>query len=680
MRQLAAIMFTDIQGYTALMQKDEENAIKIRKRHREVFESVTEKYNGEILQYYGDGTLSIFSSAVEAVQCGTDLQLRFKEEPSIPVRIGIHLGDIIYDQKDIIGDGVNVASRIEAMGLPGSVLISDKINDEVNNQSSIQTKSLGEFELKNITHPQEIFAVDHPGLVVPNKRQLAVKKEKIRFVSRRVGRIIGLVVFALTLAFLINLAVTRIFELWSPVEVDKSIAVLPFANLSNDPLQEYFSDGITEEIINHLARIEDLKVISRTSSMNYKNTEKSIREIGRELNVSNILAGSVQKYGDQIRVSAQLINVETDHNLWAETYDRKLSEIFSIQTDLALNIASTLEATLSELEMAQIEKKPTQNISAYNSYLKALHQFETYSKEGYYEAISLFQETIEADPNFAVAYGRLALVYVYLASWAGDLPPEEAKQKAVPIAQKALEMNENLYQAHNALALINFWFEWNFEEAEKRFKRGLEEDPGGANTIFYQQFLINMGRFEEALVLGEKALETDPLHFGIYLEMGLSHFFLKQYDQSEKILKEGLRLNPSILDLHNKLGKVYLNTGRYDQAIAQLEKGLGLSTARPPSMLAYLAIAHTRKGQTEEAHSLLEELKERRSEGEKGIAYFIAHIYGGLEDERLTLEWLEKAYADHEVELIWLKVEPQFKSLHDNPQFQDLLTRIGFKK
>ncbi len=188
-------------------------------------------------------------------------------------------------------------------------------------------------------------------------------------------------VFGLVLAFLVNLSVTKMSNLGSRVGHDKSVAVLPFANLSDDPLQEYFIDGITEEIINHLARIGELKVISRTSIMNYKNSKKSIREIGKELGVSNILEGSVRKYGNQIRVSAQLINVETDHNLWAETYDRELSEIFSIQTDLALNIANTLEATFSNLELEQIEREPTQNPSAYNSYLKALHKFETYSIE-----------------------------------------------------------------------------------------------------------------------------------------------------------------------------------------------------------------------------------------------------------------------------------------------------------
>jgi len=678
MRQLAAIMFTDIQGYTALMQKDEENAIKIRRRHREVFETVTKKYNGKILQYYGDGTLSIFDSAVEAVQCGTDMQLSFREKPDIPVRIGIHLGDIIYDQEDIIGDGVNVASRIESLGIAGSVLISEKINDEVTNQGSIQTESLGEFKFKNITHPLEVFAVNHPGLVVPDIKQIAAKKEKIRFLSQSILRIIGLVVFGLALAFLVILSVTKMSNLWSRVGHDKSVAVLPFANLSDDPLQEYFIDGITEEIINHLARIGELKVISRTSIMNYKNSKKSIREIGKELGVSNILEGSVRKYGNQIRVSAQLINVETDHNLWAETYDRDLSEIFSIQTDLALNIANTLEATFSDLELEQIEREPTQNLSAYNSYLKALHKFETYSIEGYYDAINLFQETIELDPKFDAAYGWLALSYIYLASWAGDISPDEAKQKALPIAQKALEMNENLYQAHNALALINFWFEWNFEKAEKSFIRGLELAPEGATSVFYQQFLINMGRYEEALVLGEKSLATDPLHYGIYLEIGLSHFFLKHYDQAEKLLQEGLRLNPYILDLHNKLGKVYLYTGKYDLAIAQLEKGFSLSSARPPSMLAYLAIAHFKKGQTEETHRILAELMRRQAEGEKGIALFLAHVYSGLEDIELALHWLETAYQDREVDLIWLKVEPQFENLWEEPRFQAIIKAMGF--
>ncbi len=212
-RQLAAIMFTDIQGYSALMQKDEEQAIKIRKRHREIFESTTKKYNGQILQYFGDGTLSIYNSAVEAVESGIDLQLRFREDPMIPVRVGIHLGDIVYDEQDIIGDGVNVASRIESLGIPGSVLISDKINDEIANKSTFYTESLGNFALKNITTPREVFAVKHPGLAVPTNAHIIARKEKITLATRFVLKVILLVAFALALAFLVNFLISDVLEL-----------------------------------------------------------------------------------------------------------------------------------------------------------------------------------------------------------------------------------------------------------------------------------------------------------------------------------------------------------------------------------------------------------------------------------------------------------------------------------
>lgn len=211
-RQLAAIMFTDIVGYSALMQKDENQAIALRKRHREIFDSITEKHNGKIMQYYGDGTLSIFNSAIDAVQCGTDLQLRFREDPEIPVRIGVHLGDIVFDKHDIIGDGVNIASRIESLGIPGSVLISNKINDEIANKSSFRTESLGEFALKNISSPQEVFAIKHPGLTVPTNLDILVKQEKITLARRWLLRIILLVVFALVLAFVINFLIGNVLE------------------------------------------------------------------------------------------------------------------------------------------------------------------------------------------------------------------------------------------------------------------------------------------------------------------------------------------------------------------------------------------------------------------------------------------------------------------------------------
>lgn len=310
--------------------------------------------------------------------------------------------------------------------------------------------------------------------------------------------------------------------------------------------------------------------------------------------------------------------------------------------------------------------------------MKALYHFDQYTVEGYYKAIALLNQSIELDPNFGSSYALLAMCNIYLASWAGDLSPEEVKKKATTAAQRAMEINEDLYRPYIAIALINFWIEWNFEEAEWYFMIASQIAPGGVTHVFYQQFLINMGRFEEALILGKRAMKTDPLHFGIYLENGLSHFFLGQYDQAEEMFKMGIVLHPTILDLHNKLGKVYLNQGKYDLAITQLEKGLSLSFVRPPSMLAYLSLAYFGKGEINKAQDLLDELIERESNGEKGIGFFLAHIFSGMGNDERTLAWLEKAYENHEVDLIWLKVEPQFKNLHGNPKFKDLLVRIGF--
>ena len=404
-RKLAAIMFTDIQGYTAMMQQDEEQAIKIRERHRDIFDSTTQKYQGKVLQYYGDGTLSIFNSAIDAVKCGIEMQLAYQLVPKIPVRVGIHTGDIIFSEEEIIGDGVNVASRIESLAVAGSVFISDKVYDEIKNQKSIQTQTIGTFELKNVERPVNVFVISNEGLVVPKTRETKQMTGTFWAEVKRRGLIrsgVAYLVVVLLLILLLReanswltlpdwsmqilisvLAVgfplamylawnyerspegfvnTTSMQSWQnpysagqrkpltgtfiiaglalvivimylyprflsvdrnqepinstlePAVMNKSIAVLPLVNMSNDPDQEYFSDGLTEDILTQLSKIGELRVVSRTSIMRYKNTTKSIPEIGVELGVAHILEGSVRKYGDKVRISVQLIEAATDNH------------------------------------------------------------------------------------------------------------------------------------------------------------------------------------------------------------------------------------------------------------------------------------------------------------------------------------------------------------------------------
>ena len=299
-RMLAAIMFTDMVGYTALMQKDEKKAKSLRDRHRSVLDEIINKHQGRILQYYGDGTLVIFGSAIESVLCAVEIQRELQKEPVIPLRIGIHSGDIVYDDEGVYGDGVNIASRIEALSISGAVLISDKLYSEIKNHPSLLAESLGSYQLKNVIEPIEIFALINPGLKIPSQLQLKIKegyKEK------------------------------------------NSIAVLPFVNMSTDPENEYFSDGITEEILNALTKVEGLKVTSRTSSFAFKGKNEDIREIGNKLNVNSVLEGSVRKFSNKVRITAQLINTKDGYHLWSEVYNRNLEDIFDVQDEISRQIA-----------------------------------------------------------------------------------------------------------------------------------------------------------------------------------------------------------------------------------------------------------------------------------------------------------------------------------------------------
>ncbi len=374
-RLLAAIMFTDMVGYTALMQEDEHKAKSNRDRHRKTLQESISMHQGKILQYFGDGTLSTFTSAIDAVKCAMEMQIAFQKEPVIPVRIGIHLGDIVITDDEIIGDGVNVASRIESLAVAGSVFISDKVYDEIKNHSSIETQSLKTFEFKNVDKPIEVFAVSNRGLVVPKLEEISGKtKVQRNKPSWILYSVIGLLAIIAGYYIFNHISKTGTEK----GNLEKSIAVLPFVNMTNDPEQEYFSDGITEDILTLLSKVADLRVVSRTSTLQYKNTTKTIPQIGKELGVSTVLEGSVRKSANQVRITAQLIDAKTDEHIWAETYDREISKIFDIQTEVARKILLVLKAKLTSREEKRLDKPITSEITAYDYYLRGTESLIKY--------------------------------------------------------------------------------------------------------------------------------------------------------------------------------------------------------------------------------------------------------------------------------------------------------------
>ncbi len=351
MRQLAAIMFSDMYGFTALMQQNEQSAKRKQRWLKEVLEKCIPAYNGKILQYYGDGALSIFNSAIDGVKCAVEIQQTLQQEPKVELRIGIHTGDISIEDETIYGDGVNLASRIESLAVPGSIFISEKVFDEIKNQENLTAREMGYFEFKNVTHPLRIFAIDKNGLVVPARDALKGKTKQ-------------------------------------PVN---RLAVLPFVNMSADPENEYFSDGITEELLNALTKVDDLQVISRTSAFAFKGKNSDIREIGLQLNVDRILEGSVRKVGNRVRITAQLVNAADGYHIWSENYDRNLTDIFEVQDEISSIIANKLRENLAPGEHREkLVKVPTQNLVAYTLFLKGLHFHNEITPKYTKKAIDMF--------------------------------------------------------------------------------------------------------------------------------------------------------------------------------------------------------------------------------------------------------------------------------------------------
>ena len=442
MRQLAAIMFADMAGYTALMQQNEQMAIEKRRRLKEVLEASLSLFNGKILQFYGDGMLGIFNSAIDAVKCGIEIQQQLKHEPKVDLRIGIHTGDVSMEEGAIYGDGVNLASRIESLAVPGAIFISEKVYDEIRNQEKIDTREIGYFELKNVKHPIRIFAIANEGMVIPARAELKGNTKK-------------------------------------PLN---RLAVLPFVNMSADPENEYFSDGITEELLNALTKVDGLQVTSRTSAFAFKGKNEDVREIATKLNVDRILEGSVRKAGNRVRITTQLINAADGYHIWSENYDRDLTNIFEVQDEISGIIANKLRENLTVVKKAEhLVKAPTKNITAYTHYLKGLHYWNKLTPADMRKAIDCFEEAIAIEPEYAQAYAMVSGAYSYLGA-TGQVLPHKAFEIVHRYADKALKLDDSIAEGHISKASAYLFYESKWEEAYEELQKAIRLNPGAVSA------------------------------------------------------------------------------------------------------------------------------------------------------------------------------------------------------
>jgi len=453
----------------------------------------------------------------------------------------------------------------------------------------------------------------------------------------------------------------------------RSLAVLPLANLSHDSEQEYFADGMTEALITDLAKISALKVISRTSAMRYKNTDKPLPEIARELKVDALVEGSVLRAGDQVRITAQLIYGATDEHLWAESYQRPVQDVLSLQAEIARAIAQEIQAKLTPPERARLARVRPVNPAAHEAYLKGRYHWNQWHAEGFKKGVEYFQQAVQIDPSYAAAYAGLAEACAFLGYW-GFLPLQEVFPKAAAAALKALTLDETLGEAHCALGAVRWFYDWDLAEAEKEFKRALELNPNDADAHAWNSVFLSViqGDLEKGLVEMKRARELDPFSSYVNAVSAWSFFWARQYDHAIEQARRTLELNPLAVQAYYAMANAFMMKEAFPEAIDALEKATEIS--RDPLSLAFLGAAYARAGKSEKAQAVLRELTDKASQVP---AMFFAWRYVITGEKDLAFEWLEKAYQARDPQLFWLKVSPAYVPFRDDPRTHDLLRRMN---
>src|SRR5258706_4382455 len=597
-RQLAAIMFTDIVGYTALMGNDEQKAFTILNKNRALQKPIIEQYNGRWIKELGDGVLASFNTVSDAVNAAIKIQEGCNDAKEFQLRIGIHLGEVVFENDDVFGDGVNIASRIQAIAPAGGIYISESVHHNVTNKKEITTRFVREENLKNVKEVVRIYEVimkDASGNITENKMKDILQN---------------------------------------------SVAVLPFTNMSNDPEQEYFCDGISEEIINALAQLNNLRVIARTSAFSFKGKNLDVREIGRTLNVKTLLEGSVRKAGKNLRITTKLVKVSDGSHLWSNRYDRVLEDVFSIQENIAENVATALRGVLTNKEREAI-RRPETSIETYEYFLRGRQLFHQLALK---EAKILFEKAIELDPEYAPAYAGLADAYSWLYEWEGaddsDLGAAERN------SQKALSLAPNLSESHSSRGFV-LSLGKKYDEAEREFKKAIRLNANNFDAYYYYgRSCFARGQFQQSADLLLKASEVRREDF-----------------QSKLLLAHSLQI----------LGKAEASTTMLE-VINRARKQLEIDPANRRA-LSLTSTNLWQMGEKEEGFKWITKALDLYPE-DAGVLINAACYFSRSGDKEKALTLLEKVFGKGFGKKDWIERDPDYDNVRNEPRFQALLNKL----
>jgi len=631
-RQLAAIMFTDIVGYVKLMGEDEERAFELLKKNRQVQGPIIEKYNGRWIKEIGDGVLASFTAVSDAVYCAGAIQKACEDESDLKLRIGIHEGEVVFEGNDVFGDGVNIASRLEPLAPIGGILVSESVHKNVLNKKGIETEFIREENLKNVKEPVRIYEVNVDRIRDP------ISSPKERNINQN------------------------------------SIAVLPFVNMSNDPDQEYFCEGLAEELLTVLAQIKNLKVASRTSAFAFKGKDQDITVIGEKLKVRNVLEGSVRKAGSRIRITAQLVDVQSGYHLWSEKYDRQMDDIFAIQDEIALAIADHLQVTFGVDTAESVLMPSTQNTQAYDSYLRGrflLHRMDASA----HEAFEHFQTAIKLDPEFASAHAGIGATLQALGDQ-GLVDPKEVSQKANEALDHALKLNPKLAEAHVTKAWISTFYDWDIVQAEKYYLQALRLDPNSDSAhIRYSAFLSWMlYKHDEATAEARKAVEINPNENFNHNILGVAFWVAGRYEESIAQLKHAITLDPSSFHNHYHLGLVLRLDKQFKEALEEHKIALKIAPQHPWS-LAELGMCHAAIGNMQDANECFDQLL--ALSGKILCSVYLAFLCAALGNIDQAFDFLESAYSSREPFVALVHMHPNSDPMRSDPRFEDFVRKVG---
>ncbi len=638
-RQLSAIMFTDLAGFTELTQKDERGALDLIDELDRLSAPIIERNHGRKVKSIGDGLLVEFPNALQAVQCAVDLQVALHERNEssaarpLRLRVGLHLGDVERRGDDILGDAVNLASRLEPLAEPGGVCLSEQVVAQVRNKLPYPIESTGSRNLKGIQDPVGVYRVVMPW-ATPGRTEAPGGPPRL--------------------------------------------AVLPLSNISPDPKDEYLADGLTEELIAVLSKIRGLRVIARTSVSQYKTAPKPIRQVGSELSVGSILEGSVRRAGERLRITLQLIDASTEAHRWAETYDRQLQDIFEIQADVAERTAEALRVELLGGEREALRQAPTMDLQAYELYLRGQVAFnrtadEGWSPRGVEETSRLYEAAIAKDPQFAAAHAALANLFI--AAMGETMPTSQVMDRVRQLVETAVRLGPDEAEAHTARGNYALQLEMDWSRAESEFRTAIKLNPSSMPAhAWFGIALITLGRFQEARRELEAAVRLDPLFRQVLYWLCRALVMSGEGDRAVELLEALCRRDPADRSAQVHLAGTYMTLGRKDEARRAIDASQGPLLGVAPMTIR--AQVRAMLGDPSEARALV-----RAWEEKTGLDYirpsYIASIYAVLGEKEKALDLLEYDYREGD-RSFWIDFRrAEFEPLRSEPRFRALVKAMN---